>query len=129
MLWKVFIFLQYIWKSFINLSNSDENIQKCNPSLVFISQYFSTPIWFLKVTISFGTKEYFPCSLYQMLKPLIHSSVILRNDKYWEYCLNYSDDHLNPLRSLAPWVKSHFLNTAFHKLVYTYFIFVWFDFG
>ena len=72
---------------------------------------------------SFRTEEYFHCYLNQMPKPLVHSSNILRTKKHWEFWLNYSDDLLvKPIEKSD--ILSHrlFFNTAFYKLVSTYFI-------
>ena len=78
-----------------------------------------------KIMCCFWAVDYFHCYLNQMPKQLIHSSYILKTKKDWKYWLNYSEYpipyKLNSLRNLTYWVTSHFLNTAFYKLVYTYF--------
>ena len=101
-------------------------IKKRNPMFVFILLYSLTALQLWRPHHLFGNEEYFHCCLNQMPKPVSYSSCVLKIEKARKYGLNYSDDllvkRIGKFDILSCKVASHFLNTAFSKLVYTYFV-------
>ena len=76
----------------------------------------------LQVLWHYCAADYFHSYLNQIPKPLNHRSYNLRVEKDWQYWINQITYYLNSLRNLIYCFKSYFLNTGFHKLVYTCFI-------